>query len=188
MVTLSVNACAVFVMSKLGFYGGVGQVTGANFLLALPETKIMVDCGLIQGEKFAEDKNCDAFPYTAAEVDFVLITHAHADHIGRLPKLVADGFKGKIISTTPTRALAEVMLRDAHKVMSYEAKKFGKPTCYELADVEAAMKLWQGVSYHEEQKLGDVAAVFTDAGHILGSAMITLEREGKKIGLYRGRW
>ena len=156
-------------------------MTGANFLLTVDKTKIMVDCGLIQGQKFAEDKNCDAFLYQPAEIDFLLVTHAHADHIGRIPKLVAEGFAGKIISTTPTRELANIMLRDAYDVMSFEAKKFDLPTCYDLPDVDAAMELWQGVGYHEEQKLNDVTAVFTDAGHILGSAMITLERGGKKI-------
>ena len=168
--------------SKLGFYGGVGTVTGANFLLTTPEMQIMVDCGLIQGQRFAENKNCEAFPYAPSDVNVLLVTHAHADHIGRIPKLVADGFSGDIISTLPTRDLAAVMLRDAHKVMSYEAEKRGEKPCYSLEDVDSALALWKGVGYGDEQTLApDLTATFTDAGHILGSAMITVKRQGKSM-------
>jgi len=169
-------------MATLGFYGGVGTVTGANFLLTVGETKVMVDCGLIQGERFAEVKNCEAFAYSPKEVDVLLVTHAHADHIGRIPKLVADGFSGRIISTSPTKDLARVMLHDAYDVMTYEAKKNGTEVCYSQEDIESAMSLWEGVAYDEPQLLPEeIKATLTDAGHILGSAMVSLERDGKKI-------
>jgi len=168
--------------ATLGFYGGAGMVTGANFMLRTNDATFLVDCGLIQGDRFAAAQNCDAFAYTPSEVDVLLVTHAHADHIGRIPKLVGDGFRGRIISTHPTRELAAVMLRDAYKVMSYEAERYGTERCYESQDIDDALALWEGVDYHEEIILpDDVHATFTDAGHILGSAMITLRRNERSI-------
>jgi metallo-beta-lactamase family protein len=167
-------------MATIGFYGGVGSVTGANFLLDTGNAKFLIDCGLIQGDKFVEEKNCEAFPYTPSDIDVLLVTHAHADHIGRIPKLVADGFKGRIISTDATKDLARVMLEDAYKVMTYEHERYGTPVCYEERHIDASFALWEGVSYGETVSLPDgVSATFTDAGHILGSAMIRLERKGR---------
>lgn len=168
-------------MSTIHFYGGAGSVTGANFLLDTGETKALIDCGLIQGDRFAMAENCNAFAYTPSDVDVLLVTHAHADHIGRIPKLVADGFTGRIISTIPTQDLAAVMLRDAYKVMSYEAERYGAERCYESKDIDAALALWEGVEYGAEVELQGMTATFTNAGHILGSAFITLKRGGKKF-------
>ena len=169
-------------MSTIGFYGGVGSVTGANFLLKVGSTSMLVDCGLIQGDKFSGVENCEAFPYTPSDVSVLLVTHAHADHIGRIPKLVADGFSGRIISTDATKDLASVMLQDAYKVMSYESERYGIPRCYEQKNISAALALWEGVSYDEKVALPEeIEAVFTDAGHILGSAMIHLSRNGKNF-------
>jgi metallo-beta-lactamase family protein len=168
--------------SKLGFYGGVGSVTGANFYLDAGEIKILVDCGLKQGTRFEEEENQRPFPYDPATIDVLLVTHAHADHIGRIPKLVREGFKGVIYSTEPTRALAGVMLKDALKVMRFEAEKHGTPLLYEEADISAALALWQTADYEKALPLkGGINAIFSDAGHILGSASITLERDGRKI-------
>jgi metallo-beta-lactamase family protein len=136
----------------------------------------------VQGDRFAVAKNCDVFPYDPSLIDVLLVTHAHADHIGRIPKLVRDGFRGVIYSTPPTRDLAEVMLQDAYKIMLYESERYGTPRCYEEGDVEAAFRNWQTHSYHESFALPDgLTATLTDAGHILGSAMVTLERGGKRF-------
>lgn len=168
--------------SVLGFYGGVGSVTGANFLLDTGKAAFLVDCGLIQGDRFQSAANQDPFVYNPADIDVLLVTHAHADHIGRIPKLIKEGFVGKIYSTTPTRALANVMLRDAYKIMLYEEERFGTERLYEDKDIDVALSLWETVDYDEKLKLpDDVTAVFTDAGHILGSAMIQLTRKGKKV-------
>jgi metallo-beta-lactamase family protein len=168
--------------SKISFHGGVGSVTGANFLLDTGGAKILVDCGLIQGSEFAPVQNCDAFQYDPASVDVLFVTHAHADHIGRIPKLVHDGFKGVIYSTPPTRDLSAVMLEDAFMVMSMEAEKYDNPVCYDHEDIDAALRLWKTHAYHAPFDVIDgVTALFSDAGHILGSSMITLEREGKKF-------
>lgn len=168
--------------STLGFYGGVGTVTGANFMLDTGKVAILVDCGLEQGGKETIKKNSTPFVYNPFLVDVLLITHAHADHIGRIPKLVRDGFRGKIYSTTATLALSKVMLTDALKVMQREAKITGEEVLYEEKDIEESLKLWQGVEYEEEISLPDnVKAWFSNAGHILGSGIVNLEREKKKI-------
>lgn len=169
-------------MTTIEFYGGVGMVTGANFLLRTDKAQILVDCGLIQGDKFAIQSNCDTFGYKPEEVDILLVTHAHADHIGRIPKLIADGFRGTIYSTLATHDLAAVMLRDGYKVMSYESERYGTERCYEEKDIDVALSLWKTTSYHKDIELLDgVVATLTDAGHILGSAMVTLKRNGKKF-------
>lgn len=169
-------------MAHIHFYGGAGSVTGANFLLETDTSKLLVDCGLIQGDRFAMAQNCDTFGYIPGDVKTLLVTHAHADHIGRIPKLVQDGFTGTIYSTVPTFELASVMLRDAFKVMAYESERYGTERCYESKDIDAALSLWKTVAYHEALALpDDIVATFTDAGHILGSAMISLVRNGKKF-------
>jgi metallo-beta-lactamase family protein len=168
--------------STLGFYGGVGSVTGANFMLDTGEVAILVDCGLMQGDKFAMEKNAQAFVYDPATVDYLLVTHAHADHIGRIPKLARDGFKGVVYSTSATKDLAAVMLQDALKVMNYEAERYGVEPLYEARDIQAALSVWRVVEYEERFNLEDgIEGWYTDAGHILGSGMVNLERAGKKI-------
>jgi metallo-beta-lactamase family protein len=143
---------------------------------------ILVDCGLEQGSKFASETNAEAFVYNPADCDVLMVTHAHADHIGRIPKLVRDGFAGTIYSTKPTKALAAIMLADALKVMAYEQERYGYEILYEASDIAAALRLWQTVGYDEKITLPDgVTAWYTNAGHILGSGMVHLTRGGKTI-------
>jgi metallo-beta-lactamase family protein len=168
--------------STLIFYGGVGSVTGANFVLDTGAAAFMIDCGLMQGDRFAQTQNAETFPYEPADIDVVILTHAHADHIGRVPKLMRDGFAGTIYSTSATKALSAVMLRDALAVMGYEQERYGTAPLYDAEDIEAALARWQVVEYHETVALpDDFTAIFTDAGHILGSSMVHLSRGGKKI-------
>lgn len=168
--------------TTLGFYGGVGSVTGANFMLDTGKVAILVDCGLIQGDKFAAVKNADPFVYKPEAVDILLVTHAHADHIGRIPKLVKDGFKGPIYSTTATKELSQTMLHDALKVMEYEAQRYGYEPLYQVEDIAQAFSNWKTVEYDEKVQLPDgIEMWYTDAGHILGSGMIHLMRDGKKV-------
>jgi len=168
--------------STLCFYGGVGSVTGANFLLDTGETALLVDCGLVQGDRFVQEANADPFLYNPADVDYLFLTHAHADHIGRVPKLIKDGFKGVIYSTEPTMELARIMLQDALKVMQFEHEKYGAKVIYDESHIRQALSLWKAVSYNEPIQIqGDITAHYEDAGHILGSGMLHLERKGKKI-------
>ncbi len=90
---------------KITFCSGAGTVTGANFLLEGNEKKFLIDCGLIQGEKLADDLNWETFPYDASKIDILFITHCHIDHIGRIPKLISEGFEGRIISTIPSKEI-----------------------------------------------------------------------------------
>jgi metallo-beta-lactamase family protein len=168
--------------TTLGFYGGVGSVTGANFMLDTGKVAILVDCGLVQGSDFAGEINAKPFVYNPAEVDVLLVTHAHADHIGRIPKLVRDGFRGIIYSTEPTRALARYMFEDALKIMEMEARRDNRETLYGAEDIEQSFVLWETKRYKESFELPDgITATFHDAGHILGSAMVWLERDGKRV-------
>ena len=168
--------------STLGFYGGVGSVTGANFMLDTGKYALLVDCGLVQGDKFAAEINAKDFAYAPSKVDCLLVTHAHADHIGRIPKLVRDGFRGKIYSTMPTRELARIMFDDALHIMQMEAQRDNRPPIYAQQDIDLALSLWDTAGYGETMTLGDdVVAEFHNAGHILGSAMVHVMRHGKKV-------
>lgn len=158
--------------AQLTFCGGVGSVTGANFLLEAAGKRMLVDCGMVQGSRFADEENHKTFPYEPVSVDFLLVTHAHIDHIGRIPKLVADGFKGKILSTPETHALTRLMLEDALKLIEEECRQTGTLPLYEHKDVSAALALWSDMAYHEVYELAEGLTVYPkDAGHILGSAM-----------------
>jgi len=176
-----VSGILTYMSSTLGFYGGVGSVTGANFMLSAGEQTFLVDCGLVQGDKYAQQINAQPFAYDPAQVDVLFVTHAHADHIGRIPKLVRDGFRGKIYSTTPTKDLAQIMFDDALHIMMFEAERDNREPIYSGRDIELALGLWDTVGYDEAITLGDTTVRFTNAGHILGSAMVQMERYGKKI-------
>ena len=168
--------------STIHFFGGAGTVTGSNFLFDTGEKKILVDCGLFQGERAAEVGNWEPFPFDPKEISVLVNTHAHIDHIGRIPKLVKEGFVGKIISTEATRALALPMLIDAMNLSTHTAEHLGKEPLYEQKDIDQAMRQWEGVSYHEAQDMGGgVSMQFLDSGHILGSAMVEFTRGDKKI-------
>lgn len=158
--------------TKLIFWGGVGTATGANIEFFYSGTKVMVDCGLLQGSFDDELKNFEPFKYNPSSFDFLLVTHAHMDHIGKIPKLVREGFKGRIISTKETKDLARPMLEDALKVMHMRHKD---KILYEKGDIEKAMSLWEGFDYHQKIDLDkDIKVDMQNAGHILGSAIINV--------------
>ena len=159
--------------ASITFYGGVQAVTGANFLFEVNGVRILVDCGLEQGSPEAEERNRADFSYDPALIDYLFITHAHLDHIGRVPKLVRDGYEGPIYSTPVTRRISEIMFDDAIGIMEHEKKEEDKPMLYERRDADQTISQWNDLTYYEDMELeSDVRVRFKDAGHILGSAMI----------------
>ena len=159
---------------KIIFHGGARSVTGANYLLEHNGIKILVDCGLNQGSKYAEDLNYQPFKYEPAEIKYVFVTHSHIDHIGRLPKLYKDGFRGKVYTTTATRDMMAVALPDNMRRIGEEAKEMGHEPLFKQEDLDGLMLLVEGVNYNELIELEGIVAVFHDAGHILGSAIVEI--------------
>ncbi|HET8581435.1 MAG TPA: MBL fold metallo-hydrolase [Candidatus Paceibacterota bacterium] len=167
--------------ATLTCYGGTGSVTGANFMLDAGSIRILIDCGMEQGVHHGDDPNAAPFRYDPASADVLFITHGHIDHIGRVPKLVHDGYRGPIYSTPATKEIAALMFDDALHVMREEEQKYHRPMLYQRADADAALAQWQTLEYHEPLALEHgITATLYDAGHVLGSAMVCLERDGRR--------
>lgn len=167
---------------SLTFAGGTGTVTGANFLLEVKGKKILIDCGMEQGSEFADASNREPFPYNVSEIDFLLVTHAHIDHIGRIPKLVREGFKGVIYSSPATLELSHLMLPDAARLLEDDARKKGVLPLYEIRDVPAVFLNWQTIPYYNIKELAPgISVELKDSGHILGSVMFEITVNGEKI-------
>jgi metallo-beta-lactamase family protein len=182
---------------KITFCGAAKTVTGSCHLVEAGGRKILLDCGLFQGSHDVEIRNAQGFPFEPAQVDVVLLSHAHLDHVGRIPLLVKNGFRGEVISTPPTAAIAKVILTDSAHLQveeaAHNARKAGRHgeeargPLYDVGDVLDSLETFRRrVGYEESIDLGGgVSAVFHDAGHILGSAVIELRAEGKTL-LYSG--
>lgn len=175
-------------MISIQSFGAAETVTGSCHLITVKKgPNILIDCGMFQGS--VSKHNRDPFGFDPAEVDILLITHAHLDHVGRIPKLVKEGFKGRIIATRATIELAEVVLRDSAKIMEEDyataikkAQRRGKeskvePSLYRIKDVEAVFNLSiQYANYDQKISLTqNVQATFRNAGHILGSSTIEID-------------
>lgn len=184
---------------KITFLGGAMSVTGANYLLEHGPLKILVDCGLFQGFKYAEELNYQKFSYDPAEISYVFVTHSHTDHIGRLPKLYKDGFRGKIYAVEPTKELMRRAFPDNWNHLAEEAKNDRHDPLFTKDDIAGVMELVEGIPYHQKMELvpfrfglpedsnlnllpkleSGLSATFLNAGHILGSAIICFEYEKK---------
>jgi len=175
---------------KIKFLGAARSVTGSKYLLEIDHQKILLDCGLFQGRKELRLRNWDKLPIDPAEIDVVVITHGHIDHIGYLPRLVKDGFSGKIICTDATEDLMKIMLMDAAKLQEEEAlfafkrgySKHNKPEpLFSTEDAKLVLTLAEGHPLKQEVKLTDRASVkFYNAGHILGSAFVEMKLRGDR--------
>jgi len=167
---------------KLSFHGAVRGVTGSCHMLETDQGRLLFDCGMFQGWKFAEERNAESFGFDPSSIKAVFITHAHTDHTGRLPKLIHDGYSGPIYMTPPTRPITRLILEDSHHIMKENYKREHEKMLYDEEDVDTVMKLTESVNYHQMiEPLPGVTVMFHDAGHILGSAYITVEAEGKRI-------
>ena len=171
---------------RLVMHGAVGTVTGSCALLEMPAGRLLVDCGLFQGNKTLKELNYGPFPFRPRDLDAVLLTHAHIDHSGLLPKLVRHGYRGRILATHESRDLLSYMLPDAGYIQESEVERLNRrrqqrgeapvAPIYTRADAEAALSSIDAVPYDNWiEPMPGVRARFWPAGHILGSASIELE-------------
>lgn len=180
---------------KIRFLGATRSVTGSCYLLEINKNKILIDCGMFQG-KDGEEKNRAPFLFKPQDINSLILTHAHIDHIGLVPRLVKEGFKGKIITTHATRDLAEIMLYDSASLQEKDAEWLTKKhprlerepilPLYTNEDVRKCMPLFEGKPYNKVAHLGKgLKYRLRDGGHILGSSIVELwykdSRSEKKI-------
>jgi metallo-beta-lactamase family protein len=172
-------------VSKLTFYNSAKGVSGSAYLLETDSSTILLDCGLIQGRREEEKLNEEPFPFNLKNLDAVVLSHAHLDHSGRIPKLVGDGYKGPISMTYPTYELLAIMLKDAAFLEKRDTewenkrrKRAGKPEIqplFTLNDVDAALRQCEGMVYDKIYEIAKgIQLCFREAGHILGSAIVEI--------------
>lgn len=182
---------------NITFYGGAETVTGSCYLVKTDTgEKVLIDCGLFQGDKIVKERNYGDFPFNPEEIDWVLLTHAHIDHSGLIPKLYKKGYQGPVITTNITKQMCSVMLPDSGHIQEMEVERknrknirAGKPLLepiYTASEAEDCIKHFKGKEYNELIKLNDNITIrFKDAGHILGSAIIEIwiknDQGSKKI-------
>ena len=174
----------------LAFHGAAGCVTGSCYALTTPHGRVLVDCGMFQGPKSLKALNYEPFPFDARKIDAVLLTHAHIDHSGLLPKLMRAGFDGPIYATTGTRDLCEIMLADSGHIQESEVEQLnrrnqrrGRPIVepiYTVRDAQRTLRLFKTLDLDETtQILPGLSARWWEAGHILGSASVEVTLEGQ---------
>ncbi|TLP71141.1 MBL fold metallo-hydrolase RNA specificity domain-containing protein [Maribacter sp. ACAM166] len=174
---------------KIQFLGASETVTGSKFYLETPELNIMIDCGMFQGLKELRTINWEPLPIDTSKIDAVLLTHGHLDHTGYLPRLVKEGFRGKIMATEPTLAITRIILLDSAKIQEEQAKKaneegYSKHTpalpFYSIKEAEDTIKLFAGCKKNGWNQLSkNIKCRYRPNGHIIGSTFIELELFGK---------
>jgi metallo-beta-lactamase family protein len=172
-------------MASITFYGAARTVTGSKYLLEDGGARVLVDCGLFQGLKPLRELNWAPTPFKASALDAVVLTHAHLDHVGFLPRIVKQGFRGPVYATEATRQLAEIILLDSAKCQEYDAQYANKRgfskhhpalPLYDGRDVEVSMRLFRSRPRGEWfTPAGAIRMRYHDAGHLLGSNMIEVE-------------
>lgn len=176
---------------KVKFIGGAGTVTGSKTLIESNGIRILIDCGQFQGIKPLRELNWEPLPILPSTIDFVLLTHGHLDHCGWLPRLVNQGFKGKIYCTSPTAAIAKLILLDSAKIQEEDADRANKEhfskheiaePLYTVAQAEKVFSHFRIISHNEPISLdAEIEAVFTEAGHIIGACSIAIKLENKTL-------
>ena len=176
---------------KIKFIGGAGTVTGSKTLIESNGVRILIDCGQFQGIKPLRELNWQPLQILPSTIDFVLLTHGHLDHCGWLPRLVDQGFKGKIYYTSPTKDITKLILLDSAKIQEEEAAKANKEhyskheiaePLYDVKQAEAVFPLFRVIKTNENIALdAEISAVFTNAGHIIGACSIELNLEDKTL-------
>lgn len=176
---------------KVNFLGAAGVVTGSKFLIETSEKNILIDCGMFQGLKELRELNWKDLPVDVNGIDLVLLTHGHLDHVGYLPRLVKQGFNGKIVGTAPTLAIAEIILKDSAKIQEEEAEKANKEKYskhntalpfYTVKDVEKTTQLFQVEMEDKWITLSEhISYRFQYNGHILGATFIEMEINTKRF-------
>ncbi len=172
-------------MASISFYGAAGTVTGSRFLLQHNDRQVLVDCGLFQGLKQLRERNWAKLPFDVAKIDAVVLTHAHIDHTGTLPRLVSAGYRGPVFSTSGTRDLSALMLPDSGRLQEEEARYANKERysrhapalpLYTEKDAFEALKLFETFGYDRPKEIvPGIRLRFARAGHILGSAICEFE-------------
>ena len=179
---------------KITFLGATRTVTGSNFLVEAVGKKFLVDCGMWQGKKEMEEENFNEFDFDPKQIDFMLLTHAHIDHSGRIPKLYNEGFRNKIYAHKATCDLCSLMLPDSGHIQEMESewknrkrKRRGepeRPPLYTAEEAARCLEIFEAVNYDEIIEIDENIHVrFNDAGHMLGSSIIELwvKEDGKEV-------
>ncbi|WP_129715113.1 MBL fold metallo-hydrolase RNA specificity domain-containing protein [Pedobacter sp. SYP-B3415] len=177
----------------LTFHGAARTVTGSKHLLELNDgTSVLLDCGMFQGMGQVTDKLNGYFGFNPARVDYVVLSHAHIDHCGLLPRLVSEGFDGRIFATAPTMALCRILLLDSARIQEQDAEYHNRKSkqqeepLYTEEDVNKTMSLFKIVDYNTDFKINDsISLRFTDVGHVVGSAAVhlSINEDGKTTRL-----
>ena len=171
---------------RMSFLGAAHMVTGSCYLIETNDKKFLVDCGMFQGAKRIRELNYEEFPFSPAELDCVVLTHAHVDHCGLIPKLCKEGFKGEVYATKVTCDLARIMLPDSAYIQQSDAEMLNRKgrrrgdapieALYSVDDAQDAINHFVPVSYDDTIAIFDhVNVTFRDAGHIIGSAILEIE-------------
>ncbi len=176
---------------KVRFWGGVGTVTGSQHMLYCGKQQLLLECGLFQGHRSEAEQINRHLPFKAREVDHCIVSHAHIDHCGNVPNLVKRGYRGPVVMTKGTAALARLLLMDSAHIQESDIKYVNKKRrakgeapkkpIYDTRDAERALEQIEPTRYAKKVKLGKFTAHLHDAGHILGSAVVDIEVAGKRV-------